>query len=410
VTVDPTPDRWDALHDLRSMTDVALAHLDVEELIEALLGRVKQLLEVDTVTVLLLDPYGHELIATASIGLEEEVTQGVRLPVGGGFAGRIAATRTPLQLPEVKPSAVLNPILIDRGISSVLGVPMMAAGHLLGVVHVGSMHPRTFTDAEVDLLQMAAERMALATRMRLAELDRTTTVALQRSLLPARHFELTGLTVAARYVPGARAAVGGDWYDAFALPSGYTGVVIGDVAGHGLRAAVVMGRIRSALRAYALESDDPADVLQRLDRKISRFEPGAMATAMYAVITPDLTTVRLSVAGHPPPIIAEPNRASHVLEVRPDLPLGIRPSTQRRITEAPFPAGGLMLLYTDGLVERRDADLRTRVEKLRDSIVAGHVEMVCARVMSVMLGVEAAPDDVAVLAIAHDQPSVRSVG
>ncbi len=293
-----TSDR-DTLHGVHAVTDTALAHLDVASLVAELLVRVRDQLRADTATVLLLDPYGEELVATASVGLEAEVAQGVRIPVGPGFAGRVAASRAAVQLQEVGPASVLNPILIERGVRSIIGVPMIAAGQLVGVVHVGSLHPRLFTDDEVNVLQVAADRMALATQAQQTAVDRAATVALQRSLLPARHIELPGLQVAARYVPGAQSAVGGDWYDVFALPSGHVGVAIGDVAGHGLRAAVVMGRIRSALRAYALESDDPADVLTRLDRKITIFEPGALATAVYAVISPDLTRIRLSLAGPP---------------------------------------------------------------------------------------------------------------
>jgi serine phosphatase RsbU (regulator of sigma subunit) len=126
---------------------------------------------------------------------------------------------------------------------------------------------------------------ALATQARLVSIDRATTVALQRSLLPGRLGMIDGIDAAGRYVPGAEVGVGGDWYDLFALPSGRVGAVIGDVAGNGLQAAAVMSRIRSALRAYALESNDPADVLTRLDRKIQTFEPDAMATVIYACST-----------------------------------------------------------------------------------------------------------------------------
>lgn len=376
-------------------------HLDVEEVVQDLLGAIRDELRVDTVTVLLLDPYGQELMATASLGLEEEVAQGVRLPVGKGFAGRIAGTRAPVQLGDVDSSSVLNPLLINRGVRSILGVPMISGGQLLGVLHVGSLTPRQFTTDEVQRLQAAAQRVSQATRIRLTQLDRATTVALQRSLLPARHIDMTGLEVAARYVPGAREGVGGDWYDLFALPSGHVGVVIGDVAGHGLRAAVVMGRIRSALRAYALESDDPADVLSRLDRKIGVFEPGAMATAVYAVIEPGLATMRLSVAGHPPPIVAEPGQPTRVLQVRPDLPLGVRTGSPRRSNELPFVPGEIMLFYTDGLIERRTQPLSESVDRLRTVVNAGPADAVCSTVMAAMIGDEPARDDVAVLALSR---------
>src|SRR5439155_18215722 len=121
-----------------------------------------------------------------------------------------------------------------------------------------------------------------------------------------------------------------DWYDLFALPSGHVGVVIGDVAGNGLRAAVVMGRIRSALRAYALETADPADVLTRLDRKIQFFEPDAMATVAYAVIDPARTTLTMSLAGHLPPVRLDASALAHPIDVPAALPLGAYPAAPRR--------------------------------------------------------------------------------
>jgi putative methionine-R-sulfoxide reductase with GAF domain len=383
-----------------AVTDTALSHLDADDLVAALLVRVREQLHVDTATMLLLDPYGQELLATNALGLEEEVAQGVRLPVGGGFAGGIAASRKPRQLERVEPSTVLNQILVERGISSVLGVPMIAASDLVGVLHVGSLTPRRFTDDEVNLLQVAADRMAMAIKARQTQLDRATTLALQRSLLPARQISIAGCLVAARYVPGEDESVGGDWYDAFRLPSGHVGVVIGDVAGHGLRSAVVMGRIRSALRAYALESPDPADVLTRLDRKISIFEPEALATVLYAVISPDHDRIVFSTAGHPPPILAEPDRTPRLVSLPADLPLGVRPGKVRRVTEEPLAPGALLLVYTDGLVERRGEPIDDGVERLRQTVTCGNPETVCARVMSVMIGARSATDDVALLAIA----------
>jgi serine phosphatase RsbU (regulator of sigma subunit) len=383
---------------VQAVTDTALAHLTAEDLVATLLSRIRSELRVDAATVLLLDVEGQDLVATASVGLEEEVAQGVRVPFGGGFAGKVAQQQRPMQIEQITPTSVLNEILLDRGVSSVLGVPMIATGHLLGVLHVASLQPRRFTEAEVNLLQVAAERLASATQAHLTDIDRTTTLALQRSLLPARRFELPGLQLAARYVPGAQEGVGGDWYDAFALPSGHTGIVIGDVVGHGLRAAVVMGRIRSALRAYALESNDPADVLSRLDRKISIFEPGAMATAIYVVIEPSLESMHLSVAGHPPPLMAEPDRAAEIVAVRPDLPLGADPRRARRRITLPFPPDALLLLYTDGLIERRGQTLDVQLDRLRAAVTAAPAETVCARVMSTLIGGEPAVDDVAVLA------------
>ena len=147
---------------VQAVTDVALAHLELEELLLALLSRTKDILNVDTCAILLLDVATNELVARAAIGIEEEVEQGVRIPVGGGFAGKIAATRRPVILPVVDHDHVLNPILLDKGIRSMLGVPLMAYDHVVGVMHVGTLRPHEFVQDDVELLQLVAERAALA--------------------------------------------------------------------------------------------------------------------------------------------------------------------------------------------------------------------------------------------------------
>jgi GAF domain-containing protein len=147
---------------LQSVTDAALAHLRLDELLEALLIRTRQILEVDTCAVLLLDEETNELVAQAALGIEEEVEQGVRIPVGGGFAGRIAAEKRPFVLDDVDHGDILNPILREKGIKSMLGVPLVVEGTVRGVLHIGSLVPRSFGEDEVDLLQLVADRAALA--------------------------------------------------------------------------------------------------------------------------------------------------------------------------------------------------------------------------------------------------------
>ena len=147
---------------LQSVTDAALAHLRLDELLDALLERTRQILEVDTCAILLLDEDTNELVARAALGLEEEVEQGVRVPVGGGFAGRIAAEKRPVILDDVDHAHVLNPILREKGIKSMLGVPLVVEGEVRGVLHVGSLHYRAFDEDEVELLQLVADRAALA--------------------------------------------------------------------------------------------------------------------------------------------------------------------------------------------------------------------------------------------------------
>jgi signal transduction histidine kinase len=158
------------LESVQAVTDAALAHLELEPLLGALLPRIHDILGVDTVAVLLLDAATAELVATAAVGIEEEVEQGVRIPVGKGFAGRIAALREPVFLPDVDHAHVLNPILLQKGIKSLLGVPLLVRDEPLGVLHVGSLTPRIFTASETELLQLVADRVAMAVeRARLHE-------------------------------------------------------------------------------------------------------------------------------------------------------------------------------------------------------------------------------------------------
>jgi signal transduction histidine kinase len=155
---------WDAdrLHRLQALTDAALSHLELDTLLETLLIRTREALGVDTCAVLLLEEETNELVARAAVGIEEEVEQGVRIPVGGGFAGRVAAERRAVVLDDVEHADVLNPILREKGIKSMLGVPLLVGGRVLGVLHVGSLVPRVFDAGDVELLQLAADRAAIA--------------------------------------------------------------------------------------------------------------------------------------------------------------------------------------------------------------------------------------------------------
>jgi signal transduction histidine kinase len=161
------------LRRLQALTDAALAHLDLEELLAALLARTRDLLEVETCAVLLLDEETNELVARAAVGIEEEVEQGVRIPVGHGFAGRVAAERSPVVLDDVDHAQVLNPLLREKGIKSLLGVPLLVGGKAIGVLHVGTLSPRSFVAEDVELLQFAADRAAIAIEhARLFEMER----------------------------------------------------------------------------------------------------------------------------------------------------------------------------------------------------------------------------------------------
>ena len=178
------------LESLQRVTDAALAYLSEDELLTALLDRITEILRSDTAAILLLEPGGEMLHARAAKGLEEEVEQGTPPARGRGFAGRIVAERRAIAIPDVDHADVLNPILREKGIRSLLGVPLLVEGRALGVLHVGSLTPREFTAEDQELLQLAADRAAIAidhahlfaqernARLRLEALQRVTDAAL----------------------------------------------------------------------------------------------------------------------------------------------------------------------------------------------------------------------------------------
>jgi sigma-B regulation protein RsbU (phosphoserine phosphatase) len=392
------------LADIQSLTDTALSRLDAPDLLAELLERAKAILQADTAALLLLDRATGELVANAASGIEDEVRQGVRIPLGRGFAGRIAAERRPVILDHVDHTTVLNPILLAKGIRSLLGVPLIAEGTVLGVLHVGSVGSRTFTSEDADLLQLAADRAAVALQSAMSRSDREAARALRRGLAPSALPVVPGMAMAARYVPG-RADVGGDWYDVFVLPSGQLAVTIGDVAGSGLKAAVIMGRIRSALRAYALETTDPADVLGRVDRKMQHFEPNVLATMLYAVFDPALDSARISSAGHLSPVIAAPGQHAVLADIQADLLIGVSPDAERQSATVPIEPGTLLCFYTDGLVERRDEAIDTMLEKLCKTVEPGPPDGACAAIMASLIGHESASDDVTLLVLRRQPTS-----
>ena len=191
----------DKLRDLQSIADATLSRLDAEQLLAELLDRAKDILQGDTAAVLLLDEASGQLIATAARGLEEEVRQNVRIPLGGGFAGRVAARQRPVILDHVDHTNVLNPILTQKGIHSLIGVPLLVSGNVIGVLHVGSLTPRKFTTEDADLLQLAADRAAAAVQSLTGRADRAAAAALQRSLVPPTPPSMPGIDLACRMSP-----------------------------------------------------------------------------------------------------------------------------------------------------------------------------------------------------------------
>jgi anti-sigma regulatory factor (Ser/Thr protein kinase)/putative methionine-R-sulfoxide reductase with GAF domain len=390
----------DRLRDLESITDAALAYLPLEALLNELLSRVVAILGVDTSAILLLEDDDTTLVARAAKGLEEEVERGVRVPVGRGFAGRIAATRQPVRIFNLDEFQVVNPILREKGLRSLVGVPLLVEGSVIGVLHVGTLTPRAFDDEDVQLLQRAGDRAALAIYSRLAERERALAEALQRSLVP-RLPMLPGVEFAGRYLPAAAARLGGDWYDVFQLPDGRVGMAIGDVVGRGFHAAAIMGQLRSALRAFALDSASPSRVLERLSRLLRQLEIGRTATLVYLTLDPHGGGLYLASAGHPPPLVDPGDGEPWFVELEGSVPLGATRHVRYDDVELALEPGSALLLYTDGLVERPGESLDDGLSRLA-TVVRGSdldLEHLGDTLVAEMLPEGTSDDDAALLMV-----------
>jgi anti-sigma regulatory factor (Ser/Thr protein kinase)/putative methionine-R-sulfoxide reductase with GAF domain len=395
------------LEDVQRVTEAALAYLDLDDLLAELLERVTDILQVDTAAVLLVEEDGRTLAARAAKGLEEEVEQGFRLPVGRGFAGRVAATREPVMIPDLDNSTieVVNPLMREKRVRSLLGVPLVVEGAATGVLHVGSLTAREFGDSDTELLQLVADRVALAIERSRLVVQGQIAETLQRSLLPRNLPRLPGLTMAAWYLPAAQeSAVGGDWYDVIELGHRRLGLTIGDVAGHGLAAATYMGQLRSAVRAYALDVESPAELLGKLSR-FAEQEHSRMATMIYATLNLDTWVVDFARAGHPYPLLMRADGSTTFLTDAAGPPLGTGVAVaydEQRVTLA---AGETLLFYTDGLIERRGRHLSDGEAALVEAATEApdEPELKCRSIIERLTEGIDIPDDIAVMAI-------RSVG
>jgi anti-sigma regulatory factor (Ser/Thr protein kinase)/putative methionine-R-sulfoxide reductase with GAF domain len=390
---------------MESITQVAFHHLSIDvDVMQQLLTRVREVLGTDTAAVYRLDDEEQMLVAHAAQGLEEDVERGVRVPMGRGFAGVVAERREPVRSSELGELRLVSPLMREKGIVSLLGVPLIVEERLLGVLHVGSRASREFTGDDVALLELAAERLAVAMdHSRMYEREHAVAATLQRSLLPERLPDVQGTTMASRYVPGAAdVEVGGDWYDVIPLAAGRVGLAMGDVVSRGVRAASVMGQLRNALRAYALDGRPPVEVLDRLHAVLRSLERREMATLAYMVLDPAALSYTLASAGHPPPLVLAPDGGVSLIEEGRGPPLGAIADPGYKEASGVLAPGATLLLYTDGLVERRDMWLDEGIGRL--TVAAGTAGGVAPAELVERLLTELVPegggeDDVALLAV-----------
>lgn len=278
-------------------------------------------------------------------------------------------------------------------------VPLVARGTVLGTVSVTRLRGREpFDDEDRVLIDEVAARAALnIDNARLYTTQRQAALTLQRSLTNNALPAVTGLELTGRYLPASDHDVGGDWFDVVALPGGRTGLVIGDVMGHGIHAAAVMGQLRTAVRTLARHDIAPARMLRSLDAVVADLGEDEMATCVYAVHDPVARIWTIARAGHPPPAVVTPAGDITFLDGPPGTPLGSG-AHAFGAEEVALPAGGLLVLYTDGLIEARDRDLDEGMAQLAGALrdTDRPLEELCDDVLAGLLDGQA-QDDVAML-------------
>ncbi|KUN90376.1 histidine kinase [Streptomyces bungoensis] len=297
--------------------------------------------------------------------------------------------------------APLTPVAEDSGAGVLLEHP---DGPLAVWIDLGENRP--FTSEDQFLLSLLAGHLAQGlVRAHQIDQQRETAIALQRAILgPARLPE--GFAV--RYEPATRPLeVGGDWYDTVALPDGRIGIVVGDCVGRGLEAASVMGQLRSACRALMLQDPGPARTLTALDQ-FAASVPGALCTTVFCgVLDPGTGELTYSSAGHPPGILAHPDGTTRLLDEGRSLPLAVRPGRERPQAACVLPARSTLLLYTDGLVERRRRPLSAGIDEAGNAVQEGRdapVDDLATQVMTRLAPAGGYDDDVALLLYRHPAP------
>lgn len=291
----------------------------------------------------------------------------------------------------------------ETGVQSVLSLRLFIEGDTMGALNLYSTKRDAFNDLDETMGLVFAAHAAVAIRASKAASD---VITLQRHMLPEVLPKLEAMSLAVRYVPASEGGkLGGDWYDAVCLPDGRLTLTIGDVGGHGLGAAGVMGQLRNALRGYTIAGFTPPQAVGLLSRLLTQVESEVMATLCHLSIDPvdrtaDGLTVHWTNAGHPPPLRIDPDGSTQFLIGKADTPVGQGLPETYGVTTVTVPFGSTLFLYSDGLVERRGESIDDGFDRLERAASVGpsDLEAFCDYVIAEMIG-DASPDDVALLAL-----------
>lgn len=397
------------LRQIQAVTDATLTGLGFDELATRLLTTLRAVLQTDSATLLLLDRAGTALVEHSSVGVATD-GPGVPVPVGQGISGKIAATISPLVIDDLSTHEAVRHWLTDV-MRSFMGAPLVYRGKVTGVVHVASRTPRRFTADEVELLELAANRIASALeRAAINDSRAAMSEALQRSLVPVGLPVIEGIDLAASYLPFAPdAEIGGDFYDVFPHGDGTWGIAIGDVSGKGPGAAAVMGLAAHTIRALARYETRPSAVLTALNDALLEAERVATerfctACEMRLRLDDDRLRVTVCLAGHPMPFLARADGRVDQIGV-PGTLLGTFPDPTLRDVVVDLSPGDTIVAYTDGLVERRELGIEQGEAMLADvlSSCAGRSsETILSRIQQVMVEQTALDDDLAIIVVRKD--------
>jgi serine phosphatase RsbU (regulator of sigma subunit) len=334
-------------------------------------------------------------------------------PLTHSFCRHVVATREPLVIRDARSDDRVagNPAIAELGVIAYAGWPLVTPGGVaLGSLCAIDTEPREWTQDDLDVLRDLADialaaievRAAVRVAVRALEREHAASRTLQASLLPDELPVCPGATFGARYVP-AENLIGGDWYDAFRLPDGRVAFAMGDVVGHGIEAAATAGRLRTALRGFALEDEAPGHVVGRLADLAHAHPAAAWTSAVYGILDVGRRELRWTRAGHPLPALRTAGGVELLRGADGPLLTILPPGTRYPEAVVPLEPGALLLLYSDGLVERRGADTDVRVEQLRRVLAAApeHPDALCGHILTAM-GATPGEDDVALLAVRVD--------
>ena len=380
----------------------AMTRVDVAEVV---VDAVAGALDADVATFAIVLQERGLLRTLASKGLDEGIDENLETELATELPGPNALRR---RVPDFFPShdelRAAFPEIADELVDhqAFFFVPLVVGGHSNGLLTLSWDEPRTLSaDERRFALLVAANAAHALDRAGTFETEQTIAATLQRSVLPSTLPRVEGIQIAARYLPGSvDLNVGGDWFDAIPLRDGRLGIVVGDVVGKGVQAAATMAQLRNGLRAFSLDRMKPSSTVARLDRLAEEVLETAFATVLYAVVDPATLTCRYTSAGHPPAVVAHADGRVELLEGGRGLPLGTGADARYRQDVVELAPGSVLVLYTDGLVERRGSSIDEGLGQLLSAVADGprDPEPLVEHVLERIVGDHERDDDIAVLA------------